>query len=119
MCLGGSATAASRSTEPQAAHRVVHDGGHDRTEDQRGEGERQDEPPPRIGEDKEPDVKPEAWVGDVERLRIAPGQVFQGPPTGGTTGEQAYHNTYRYQHPDESGLQQFPVAFEQRTARHL
>ena len=119
MCLGGSATAASRSAEPQAAHRVVHDGGRDRTEDQRGEGERQDEPPPRIGEDEEPDVKPEPRVGDVERLRIAPGQIFQGAAAGGTAGEQANDDTYHDQHPDKSGLQQFPVAFEQRTAWHL
>ena len=119
MSLGGSAAAAAGAAEPQPAHRVVHDGRDDRADDQCGEGERQHEPPPRVAEDEERDVEPELRVVDVERLRVAPGQIFQGPTTGRAAGEQADDDTDDDQHPDESGLQQLPVALEQRAAGRL
>jgi hypothetical protein len=67
----------------------MHNGGHDRAEDQCREEERQDEPPPRIVENKEPDVEAEPRIGDVEGRGVSPGQVVQHVAAGRTAREEA------------------------------
>ena len=62
VSLGRPTAAPTLAAEPQTTHRVVDDGSHDRTEDQCREDERQNEPPPRIGENEESNVEPEARV---------------------------------------------------------
>ena len=89
VSLSGTTPAATWAAEPQPTHHVVDDGRDNRTEDECCEGERQNEPPPRIVENKEPDIEPEPRIGDVEGRRVSPGQVLQHMPAGRTAREQA------------------------------
>ena len=88
MGLGRPTATPALAAEPQSTHRVVNDGGHDRTEDQCREDERQDEPPPRIVENEKSNIQAEARVKNVERGRVSPGQVFQRAATGRTARKQ-------------------------------
>ena len=87
--LGCRAAAPGGPLKPQPADGVVHDGRGDRGEAQSGEGERSDEPPPRVAEDEEADVHAELRIGDAERRRLPPGEVSETTlPRRGAAGEQ-------------------------------
>ena len=115
--LGRGRGTAARAGEAQRAHHVVHDRRRGGGEAEQGEEEGQREAPPRVGEDEEGDVQAELGVRGAERGGVAPGQEGEDLAARGATGEEPDQHGDRGDDPDEAGLQQLPVALEQRAAR--
>ena len=111
--LGGRTAAPPGPAEAQGPGQVVHDGGHDGGEPEHGEGERQDEAPPRVVEDEEADVEAELRVGDAERGRVPPGEIGLGLTGRRTAGEQPDQHPEPDHDPDRPGLEQLAVPLQQ------